>query len=142
MRVTSIIISILIVSGVMLGISAFYGDMLSTYNPSNATSTAEFEKFNESFSQINTELDSLEKKTARIADKGFTDLTLYTDAVMAFVDVGGILVKLPKMALIFTSQMLNFLPYTPPWFILVVGTTLTLIFLMKVVSIFTKTEEI
>jgi len=142
MRVTPLIISILVFSGVMLGISLYLGGIQSVYMPGGTANSTTFGAFNESFIKINSTMSSLHEKTAGIAsDK--PALLQYYDILLATVDVFGLMFQMPGIIISYVSLSLQFMVgSTPSWFLVMIPIVIITIFALKIVSVVTKTEEI
>lgn len=143
MKLTPLLISIVLMGGVMLGMANFYGDIQNTYNPDNSTSTEDFKAFNESFTTMNELMNRTSQHTVGAATKSLTDPSKYTDALMAFIDVGGVILEMPNTLMTgYVNNMTKYIPDIPTWFITVILTIIAIIFVMRVAALFTKTDEI
>ena len=146
MNLTPLLITITIGIGIMLGIGGFYSEIQNTYSPTgNSTSQASFDKFNQSYSKLTTNIEDLQNRTVGIANKGILDPTKYQDVVLAFTDVAQVLVQIPNTILAFFSNMsqlfTQFIPI-PKWALDTIFLVVLIVVTMKIVSIFTKTGEI
>lgn len=142
MKLTPLILSMVALSGIALGVITFYGDAITTYNPSNSTLTSEFDTFNRTFEDYTKKMGQIENKTVGAATKDWTDWTRYYDATMAFLGVGGIILDMPNLMISFINTAGGLIPAIPTWFKLMVATIITIIFALRVAAIFTKTDEI
>lgn len=142
MRITPLIISIIVFSGVMLGISVYLGGVQLAYNPGGTANSTTFEAFNQSFAKINQTMSSFEDKITGLAEsKG--PLDAFMDIGLATIDVLGIMTQLPNLVIVYISQILGFMPgIVPSWFVVMVTVTIVTIFVLKLVSVVSKTEEI
>lgn len=138
MNITSLLIGILVFSGIALGLVAYYGDIITVYNPDNSTSTEEFQKFNQTFYDYNEKISSIENKTSLFNIK---DPTSWGDGTLAFLGVVGIIIDTPGM---FTSTIQNMLTSTgipiPAWFLIIIVSGVMLFVMMKVASIFLRKQ--
>ena len=142
MKLTPLMISMLLFSGLALGVISFYGNVVDTYNPPNSTTTEEFGEFNDTFTEYEDKMSQLEEKTVGAATKQWTDWTKYQDAVMAFIGVGGVLFDVPNLMIRFVGTTGKFLPDVPTWFTTMLIVIIIVIFAMRISAIYSKTDEI
>lgn len=143
MKLTPILINVVIFSALALGTIAFYGDVVSVYRPANSTSEEDFLVFNETFTEYNDNMATLEQRTVGASTKQWTDWSKYYDATMAFIGVGALLFELPNLMYKFVSVTGDVLPVPiPAWFTVMVLSIITVIFALRISGVFTKTDEI
>lgn len=141
-KLTPVIISMMMFAGVILGLATFYNDINTQYTITNSTAEESFTVFNDSFETMNDHMYSLQNKTSGFYTKGITDPTRYTDALMAFVDIGNIIFQIPNILITFTQNSFTFLPYVPDWFKTMIGSIIVIYFTMKIAAIFVKMDDI
>jgi len=140
-KLTSIVIGVLLFTGCILGMTAFYGSMIVTYAPANSTTNTTFDKFNQSFTTINEQIKEAEDKSVSIVTKDVS-LSTFSDIAFIMFDLGGILLTMSRMPIIFLNEGADLLPFIPNWFVTMVGTIIAAFFVLKVASLFMKTDEI
>jgi hypothetical protein len=139
MNITGLMLAVLIASGVMLGLSAYYGDIITVYSPDNSTSTEEFQKFNDTFGYMNTKVSSIENHTSSWTSKGITDPSTWGDSALAFLDVVGIILNTPQIFISTINNMISMIHLPiPPWVLYVVFGAISLFVVMKIASIFLR----
>jgi hypothetical protein len=136
MNITTLMIAMLVFSGVILGLVAYYGDIITVYAPENSTSTEEFQKFNQTFYDYTDMMSNIENKTVSF---NILHPETWGDGGLAFLSVAGIIYKTPGLL---TATIQNLLASTkisfPPWLLPVIIGGITIFVVMKVASIFLR----
>lgn len=142
MSLQSIVISVIMFSAIMLGLSTYYGNIVSVYNPPNMTTSETFQSFNQTFNKTAELMKSFENHTTGFTQKGITDPSKYSDALMAFLDIGGVILQTPNMIMNSINSAFNLVPMIPDWFRYMVYSIITVTIGFIVVSIFLKRDTI
>lgn len=143
MKITPMMLGILFGTSVLLGMASFYGDVQDSYSLTNSTPESSFFTFNETVGKLNTTASDLEQKAVGMYRKGILDRTKYTDAIMAFVDVGIIILQMPGILTTNVDKINTMLPgFVPAFFTFMIMTAIVLIIVLRVVALVTKSDEI
>jgi hypothetical protein len=140
MKSSEALFGIVLLATCMVGMGLYYADIQAVYSPANATSGSAFFAFNDSLSEVNNTIVSLQNHTVDFSSKGFLDLSLYSDAALAFLDVGKIIIQIPNI-LFNIIWKIGALVGMPSWFTAAIMAIVTIFFVFKVVGMFTNREE-
>jgi len=143
MRISTIVISIIIFSGLTIGLSSIYTDMTEKYDVTNTTSSARIRSMNAT-NQIQATLGSMQNKTTNIAGKvAAFDITAFYDIGTLLFDIPVLIFQIPNildgMITALAEPALGKL-VVPSWFIVMVIGIITAIFVFAVLSMFLKRE--
>jgi len=146
---SSIIIGVMVFSGIMIAMGTFYGDVVTNYHSYNSTEfnsslIGNFTQFNESYAYIQSKMEQIESKLAPASEKAWYDLTKYSDAIMAFVPVGSIILAIPSLITNFINVgfgMWGIPGVIPTWFKSLLLLIPIVIIVLKVAAYFLKREE-
>jgi hypothetical protein len=146
MRITPLIIAVLVMSGIMMGISGFFYGVQRVYNPGGSANSSTYVAWNDTSNKLNKTMANFEEKTAGL-QSGKGTLSAYYDILLAVVDVFGVMFTIPNILISLVSSSLGFMPgYVTgegtSWFLPMIATVIISIVALKVVAIATKTEEI
>jgi len=142
MNLLSIVIGIIIASSVLIGGSIYYKDIVDTYAPTNATSSAEFDKFNETYDKMAELSGSFENHTIGFTTKSLIDPSKYSDALMAFIDVGGVILQIPNIMIDTVNNAFSFIPVIPDWFRYMTYTIISIVIVFVVASVVLKRDTL
>lgn len=136
MNISTLMLAMLVMVGIVLGCIAYYSDIIITYSPTNSTDTAKFEKLNQTFSNYSSMMTNLENKTIGFS---ITNPSTWGDGVLAFLSAAGIILQTPQMFNNIINSLLEFMdvPF-PVWFLSIITIGITLFVIMKIVSIFLR----
>jgi len=143
MKISTLLISMIVSVGILLGLSSFYSNMAYTYTPSgNSTSESTFiTSFNKSFEEINMKMDKLTNKTTTFNTKQWYDITKWFDIALIATDAADVLAKTGSLVITFGSTTLaEFLPGIPWWFKAMTGTILVIIFAVGIAMMVIRME--
>ena len=143
---TSIIIGIMVFSGVVIAFGGAYTQTVEDYHAYNiswnSTPEANFTQFNETYGVINTNLEAMSGHLSDFTSKSVLDLSRYNDAIMAFVPIGAILLEIPGVITKSINSITIMIGFTiPSWFTSIVMLGITLMIVMRIASYFLKREE-
>lgn len=134
--------SVVIMGAVVIGLVAYYQDVNTIYAPANTTNLESFQRFNRSWSNYTASMDDILNRTAQISSKKFSDLTLWSDMGLAFVDVAGVIAKTPGLILSMGSLMYDLSPIEiPAWVRVTIMTMIVIVVAMFVASLVLRREE-
>lgn len=140
-KLSPLIISMLLFGGVMLGIQSYYAGVQSVYSPGGELNSTIFKDYESIMNRTNQTLSQMEEHTAGFTNKKVTDLTKYYDATLIFLDVLAVIGEFPGMAISFANLSISYLPMTPAWFKLMLGSIIVAVFVMIIAAIATKRDE-
>jgi len=143
MRYQNFIISILMFSGVMIGLGLYFGSIQRVYDVGgevNATSFGEYERY---LNSTNKTMSKMQERTAGFVNKPVYDITKYYDAALLFLGVMVVMGDFVGIGASFSSDILTMFPFdVPMWFILMVAVTLFGIIILTIAAIALKREEL
>jgi hypothetical protein len=143
MNLTPLLIAFVVFSGLIIGMGEYYSSIQDVYAPAgNSSSAGNFTRFNETFTNINSQLEQAANHTVGVATKSLLDPSKYYDVLLTMFDVGGIIMKIPGVLMITVSQVSDMLIFIPSWIKYTIISVISIIIIMKVVAIFMKTGEI
>jgi len=145
MKFSSMAIAILIFSAVVIGFGSTYSSLneVYDYNIGNYSNASSFQPFNDSFSEINVISRDLQNHTAGISSKSLVDISLYQDIVLAFIDVTGILSRLPNIMIEFINQGFSLVGINVPWWVsALIFAIISLVIAFKAAAIVLKREDL
>lgn len=129
MKLATFLIGVVLFGGILIGGATYYGGIQDIYSPSNSTSSADFDKFNETWTDYSGKLGQSLNKTVGLGEKGITDPSLWAGAFGVAIDVASTIAKTPNMAMTFVNFGFSILPFpVPQW-------AQILIFLMILITI-------
>jgi len=136
MNISTLMMAMLVLSGVMLGAIAYYGDIITVYSPANSTSTEQFQKFNSSFYNYSTMITNLENKTASFS---ISNPESWGDGGLAFLSVAGIILQTPQLFINTIKLMTESVAIAwPNWLLPLIISAITIFVVMKIASIFIR----
>jgi len=144
MKLETLMIGFLLFSAAVLGLSSLYTETVSVYSPSgNSTSQDTFDKFNQSFATINSQLDDVQQKSTDVSNKPASLYNQVQQSILVFIDLAGVLVTMSTIPNIFITETFAILPFEiPAWFSTTVMTIIALIFVYKVAAIVLRQTDI
>ena len=138
MKLYPIVIGLILASGAMLGMQLYYNEIVTVYAPTNATSSAVFLKFNETFDRMNTLSADIENHTGTFT---ITDLSTYGDGFLAFLSIIGLVFQVPGMIIDNLAVIFGIIA-VPEWFKFTINAVVTITIAFIVASIVLKREEL
>ena len=133
MKITTVFINFIIFSFVLIGISSFYGAMMTSYMPLNATSNFTANVVNIT-NYASNQQGALQNQSGGIASV-FTTPALVWDALMSLFDMPGMILS------IFNEISTTYLgSIVPGWFLTMVTAVVAIWFLFKIIGIITSKE--
>lgn len=97
--ITSLTLGSFTFLALIIGLSFFYTDLVGVYSPANSTGIGAFATYNTTFKKMEDYSNDIEEKTAGIAQKGFDELTSYTDTGLIVLDMIGVILTGVQTAL-------------------------------------------
>jgi len=147
MKLSSILISTLIVAGIIIGLGNAYVEINNAYTSVQENLTVEsestFSRVNSTFSEVSGYMSDMENRTIGIASK-FPNFDIFgglIDTGLLFLDVIGIILEIPNVLTNIVNIGLETIGIpVPSWVVSVSLGVLVIIVVLKVVGILLKRE--
>ncbi len=141
-KVGPILISIILFSGAMLGMASFYQDISTAYAVENSTAAETLQPFNETMNRLNVTMSRMEERVTRF-DESSDQQSDWFDSVLLFIDALIVMGQMPDIVMGTITHAFRVVPIAlPPFIPLIIFTIVIVIFVLRMVSIATKTDEI
>jgi hypothetical protein len=141
MNLAPILISLILATGVIMGMYSFYNDISIGYHPGDSTEKGNFTQFNVTSNSVNSLMASMQNKTTDLTSKGILSLSGVYDASIIFIDAIGLIFQTPAILLGFIGGLVSNIPWLGGqnmWFITSIETIITIVIVMLVVAIIMK----
>jgi len=144
MNITPLIIGFILIAVMMTLVGNTIVETVENYNITNSTPYTTYQVYNETINKTSVDMQKIENRTVGFYRKSFLDASKYTDAIMAFVDVGAVIVEMPGTVIdTYLGNLLGKdMKWVPDIIKLAIPVIIIVIFVMRVAAIFAKTEEI
>ena len=140
MKIEPILINIVLFVVVAVLVGGFVIDVNSFYGVNdNTTTTEDWLQFNSTYTELEDSMEDVQNRTVGFATKELTDPSKYTDALMAFIDVGVVILRIPTTLGHYVDYITGIMGFYVPNIIkAAVGLIIAIIFTLRVASIFIK----
>ena len=139
MKITTMMIGFVLMSLVMISMSLYYADIQDMYAPENSTELTKFTVFNYTFGNFSYIMGRAENQTIG-TNKNV--ITQFADSVLYMFTVAGTILSIPNIMVVTIGNAFGMTLYIPRWIQNAIFLIITIIFVMRIVSIFMKTEEV
>lgn len=145
MKLEAFWLSLLMFSGVAIGIGMYQRDVMLAYDPAggfNSTSMASFDKFNRTFTDMEVTTSDLLNRSTSMAKKGLS-LSTVTDVTVIIIDIVSVIAQTPNMLYMMMDNVFSMLPVMVPWWFKVMASlVIVVLIVVSVIKIFTKSGEL
>jgi len=146
MKVSTVIIGMIIFSGLTIGLTSIYTGMVEKYDIRNTTSSAGIVGTNAT-NQLQTTLSDIENKTVGIAEKMTNPLNIPSAVLdastLVILDIPRLILEVPNIlnAMIMSLSGADIGKVgVPPWFITMIIAIVTVSFIFAILSLYLKRD--